>query len=431
MTRHHVVIDLGFGDAGKGATVDWLTSRYAFPNAKDRPKLVVRFNGGAQAGHNVQNSGKYGWKHTFSQFGSGYYHGLETLLSRFMLVDPLAMIKESEHLKTQSVVDPLTTILVDRNARLVTPFHAAANKARERQRGDDRHGSCGMGIGETMAFSIENPSDTPYISDIQDPRTLRRKLWTLHDYYKDLVPTSEMPPIDPLMQVYREWANVVRLVDERWLPMMLPHYRTVFEGAQGVLLDQDHGFHPYTTWSKTTPDNALELLREADQEGEAEIVGVTRTYSTRHGAGPFPAEDAGMTARLPDEVNVTGEWQGNFRVGPLDIMLLDYALRVVGGVDWLAVTNVDRVGPSAEFVREYAFENGDTLRSLQWSTTPNRPLQIDLTKILSEIHPVLEHTDDIIETIRERLGVRIGMTSHGPRAEHKEWATDSALVLTQ
>jgi adenylosuccinate synthase len=428
MTRHYVVLGLGFGDEGKGSVVHWLTGRYAFPHGKDRAHIMVRFNGGAQAGHNVIHGGKYGDKHTFSQFGSGYHHGLETFLSRFSLVDPLAMIKEAEHLRFQAVVDPLTSVLVDRNALLVTPFHALANKARESERGADRHGSCGMGIGETMAFYRDYADDAPRVADVQDSRTLRRKLWTLHDFYKSLVPAAAMPPIDSLIAVYRDWANVVRLVDETWLPLMLKNVNVIFEGAQGVLLDQDHGFHPYTTWSKTTAENAVTLLREADQEGEYEIVGVTRSYTTRHGAGPLPTYDEAMTVSLPDPNNVTGEWQGNFRVGPLDLVLMRYALNVTGGVDWLVVTNLDRFGGET-FANGYDVD-GQIIRDLPFSSTPDRPLQIELTDTVLKATPVYSHTDDILSVISDETGVRIGATSNSPFAPDKRWI-EQPLVAVQ
>jgi adenylosuccinate synthase len=154
--NHVVVVDLGYGDAGKGTVVDWLCSR-----ADAGPvHAVVRFNGGAQAAHNVVTSD--GRHHTFAQFGSGsFIPGVRTHLSRFVLVDPLALAGEAAHLASLGVRDALDRVTVDRDALLATPYHRAANRARELARGDRRHGSCGMGIGETASYALDHPADAP------------------------------------------------------------------------------------------------------------------------------------------------------------------------------------------------------------------------------------------------------------------------------
>jgi adenylosuccinate synthase len=115
----------------------------------------------------------------------------------------------------------------------------------------------------------------------------------------------------------------------------------VFESAQGVLLDQLHGFYPHVTKSDTTFRLALELLDSAGFNGERTKVGLLRGYSTRHGAGPFVSEDTSLN--LPACHNAENEWQGRFRLGWFDVVAARYALRVVGGVDCLAITNLDRM----------------------------------------------------------------------------------------
>ncbi|TDB72357.1 adenylosuccinate synthetase, partial [Actinomadura sp. KC216] len=162
--EHVIVVDLGFGDAGKGTVVDHLCStRPAFlggrpprPPGERGVATVVRFNGGAQAAHNVVlDDGRH---HTFAQFGSGTFTpGVRTHLSRFMLVDPLALAAEADHLRALGVADALDRLTADRDALLTTPYHRAANRARETARGAARHGSCGMGIGETVAYAQAHP----------------------------------------------------------------------------------------------------------------------------------------------------------------------------------------------------------------------------------------------------------------------------------
>jgi adenylosuccinate synthase len=343
---HVVVVGLGFGDEGKGAVVDALCA--------DLPtEAVVRFNGGAQAAHNVVADGRH---HTFSQFGSGTLAGVPTHLSRFVLVEPFALAEEARRLTAAGVADPLRLVSVAGSALLTTPFHIHANRAREDARGDRRHGSCGKGIGETVWYSLlggaargdrvegqrvlGTPGAPPRVADCARPDVLRRKLDALARFYAPLARPRHT--VAELVAVYRDFADAVRVTDDDEVHRLADRGRLVLEGAQGVLLDQHHGFHPHTTWSNTTPVNARELLG-----GRAHtVVGVTRTYHTRHGAGPLPTEDPALLDRYPERHNGTGDYQGAWRVGHLDAALLDRAIAVCGGVDALAVTHLDAPTPS-------------------------------------------------------------------------------------
>lgn len=319
---------------------------------------VVRFNGGAQAAHNVVTDD--GRHHTFAQFGSGSFTpGVETHLSRFMLVDPLALTAEADHLEALGVPDPFGRLTVDREALLTTPYHAAANRLREQARGAGRHGSCGMGIGETAAYALAHPDTAPRAGDCDAPRRLRARLRAVHDRLSDeLGPLPDVPTVDACAAVYQAFGTAVRLVDRAYGHRLLRTTRVVFEGAQGVLLDEWHGFHPYTTWSTTTFANAEALLAEAGQADDALRLGVVRTYTTRHGPGPLPTEDTAATTALPDPHNGTGRWQGAFRVGHFDAVAHRYAVDVCGGVDALALTHLDAPlrHPGLRICRGYAID---------------------------------------------------------------------------
>jgi len=365
--RHTIVVDLGFGDAGKGTVVDHLCRVAAAGGAP--VAAVVRFNGGAQAAHNVVTDD--GRHHTFAQFGSGTFAGAPTHLSRYVLVDPLAFATEAAHLAALGVADPFGGLTVHRDALLTTPYHAAANRARELARGDARHGSCGMGIGETAAYALAHPDRAPRVGDCERPARLRRLLTELRDRlaaelsgadeptgaWTTVAGTSvagtsvartvgtglgPVPAIEDCVEVFGQFARAVRLVDDRHLADLARVGSVVFEGAQGMLLDEWHGFHPYTTWSTTTFANAEKLLCDAGVPGgDARRLGVLRTYTTRHGAGPLVTEDAALTAALPDRHNGTGRWQGAFRVGHFDAVAHRYAVDVAGGVDAVALTHLD------------------------------------------------------------------------------------------
>lgn len=342
MNDHVIVVGLGFGDEGKGAVVDALC-------AEGSVSTVVRFNGGAQAAHNVIADGRH---HTFSQFGSGTLAGVPTWLSRYVLVEPIALATESRELEALGVANPLSLVSIDAQALLTTPFHVAANRARERARGGDRHGSCGKGIGETAWYGLlagaregdvvegqrvlGEPGPAPTVGDCRNPGALRRKLDALARFYEPLI--GEGPGVDELVGLYGAFADAVRITngDEG----LFDAGRVVFEGAQGVLLDETYGFHPHTTWSTVVPRNARELL----QGRPARVIGVTRTYQTRHGAGPLPTEDPDVLARFPERHNGTGEFQGAWRAGHLDANLLRYSVDCCGGIDGLAVTHLDAGG---------------------------------------------------------------------------------------
>jgi adenylosuccinate synthase len=335
MTRHVIVADLGYGDAGKGGIVDWLCSPLS--RGAGPVHTVVRYNGGAQAAHNVVTpDGRW---HTFAQFGSGTFTpGVRTFLSRFMMVDPLAMVAEAEHLAGEGVAGPFGLVEVDRDALLTTPYHQAANQARERARGAGRHGSCGMGIGETAAYALRYPADAPRAGDGRD---LERKLTLLRDWAvteADVGPA--LPPPSVVAEAFRAWAGQVTLTGDGHLARLLRRPGgVVFEGAQGVLLDEWRGFHPYTTWSTATFENAEKLLSEAGMGGAAIRLGVTRAYQVRHGPGPFVSEDP--TLELPEAHNRTGRWQGPVRTGHLDAVALRYAVEACGGLDAIALTHLD------------------------------------------------------------------------------------------
>jgi|CXWL01.1.fsa_nt_gi adenylosuccinate synthase len=331
--RAHVVVGLGFGDEGKGTMVDYLTRQ-----AKG-PVTVVRFNGGSQAGHNVVLPD--GRHHTFAQFGSGtLLPNCSTHLSRFMLVDPITLMNEHAHLVSLGC-PALHRLTISENALVITEYHKRANVLRERRRGAAAHGTCGMGIGETQMLSTIEGIDLR-MGELYDIHSLRNRLTRIRDYYEKEFDCSDWPhEVD-----CSDWPHEVAVAMELHeiaqqlavVPEGCPTGDLVFEGAQGVLLDEFHGFHPHTTWSTTTPHNARTLLKEWGWTGTVETIGVTRTYHTRHGRGPFPTE-GGSTVAEPH--NGPDGSQGAFRQGPLDLMLLNYAIQACGGVDVLAVTHFD------------------------------------------------------------------------------------------
>ena len=411
--NHVIVADLGYGDAGKGSVVAWLCSAQGAALWAGRPVgAVVRFNGGAQAAHNVVTAD--GRHHTFAQFGSGSFTpGVRTHLSRFMLVDPLALAAEAAHLASAGVGDALGRLTVDRDALLTTPYHRAANRARELARGRDRHGSCGVGIGETARYALENSGDAPRAADCAAPGALARKLARLRDRLEAELGWLDGPDVADVCAAYRAFAERVPLVDAGYLGRLLRTGPVVFEGAQGVLLDEWRGFHPYTTWSTTTFANAETLLAEAGSAQTALRLGVVRCYMTRHGPGPFVTEDP--TLELPEPHNQHGAWQGVFRTGHFDAVALRYAVEVSGGVDAVALTHLDVAGRNPLRVCRSYRTGGQRQTRIIPGPEHDLRYQERLTAMLLAAQPEYEYPGpDWPGLVEDALGAPVALTSHGP-----------------
>jgi len=436
--RANVVIDLGFGDQGKGTVTDFLV-REASPKGS---VAVIRYNGGAQAAHNVVTPD--GRHHTFAQVGSGaFVAGAVTILSRFVAFQPWALQVELSHLASNGVRDAGERLVISEDAPVITPFHRAANRLREWQRGGAAHGSCGIGFGETIADARTlNPDEVLRAGDLRDSGGLKRKLERIQERKREELrevarAASTAGELEGELQDLSDsrmaavWtaslasAAAARIVGEDDLARDARQTRTlVFEGAQGVLLDEWRGFHPHTTWSDCTGENAMTLLSEWGTGAQVERLGVLRAYATRHGAGPLPTEDSAMTASLHEYHNDHSGFQGQFRVGCFDAVLARYALSCLGGVDGLALTCLDRVVSSGRWRYADSYRLGATGRlwSLPVGTHGDLSHQVSLTRLLGQARPELQELpateSAIVEWMNESVGpVRI--VSTGPTARDK------------
>lgn len=363
MSKAILVAGLAYGDEGKGATVDFLCRQLPVD-------LVVRYNGGSQAAHNVVAPN--GVHHTFAQFGSGMMANVRvrTHLSRHMLVDPLSMMNEAEAL-TQKLEDEFRAgpnwvwdhTTVDPRCVIITPFHQRVNRLREEARGDARHGSCGMGVGVARELSLKYGDEVLLASDLQQSGDFLMHM---------LMNTAEKMngELKLSYQAMRDWCRQLTRQYQTWpvtlredAKVLAGSELAVFEGAQGVLLDETHGVAPHNTWTDCTFGNADKLLDEAGMSDRFRV-GCLRTYFTRHGAGTLKDEEAvdsagyRWLARLEPH-NAKNEWQGAFRAAPFDFDLAKHAVEIVGGVDCVALSHLDRfevaTGPLIDLInREIA-----------------------------------------------------------------------------
>jgi len=339
----YAVAGMAFGDEGKGVVTDYLSRRFA-------ADIVIRFNGGSQARHNVITPS--GIHHTFAQFGAGTLAGAATFLSRFMLVEPCALLHEAATLARKGIAAPLSRMTIDPECVIVTPFHRYANRLRETARGSMRHGSVGQGIGEArsdeidgLALRIKDLSENPraILSRIQEKKLA--ELEAISGADANLYEAIRKENTESLISVYSLMLQAVTISPAR--RALSSARQAIFEGAQGVLLDEIHGYAPYNSWTDCTFGNAVTI---ADEMGwSLNKVGVFRSYFTRHGAGPFATEDSSL--RAPEPHNGAHPWMGEFRCGHFDMMAAQYSARIARP-DALAVTHMDR-RPSNKVAIEY------------------------------------------------------------------------------
>ena len=417
MKRAIITVGLGFGDEGKGATVDYLTRHFG-------ADLVVRYCGGSQAGHNVQLPD--GRRHTFSHFGAGTLtrdaDRPPTYLGPNVIIDPPALLREAGHLAELGVGRPTELLVVHPRCLVTTVWHRTLNQLRELSR-NERHGSCGQGIGEARRYWLNHGDDAVLAEDLHDLPALREKLELLRQRtlleLQDIVPRVGGDALRELDLWELNTEAVARDLSKTGeqgvgISATVPECQTaIFEGAQGVLLDEYRGFHPYTTWSTVTPHHAWELVRQMEADTVA-VLGVTRAYATRHGEGPLPTHSAELTARLRDVGNPWNRWQGSLRCGWLDLPLLRYAAEVVGPLDGVVVNHLDHVPETGSLICE-AYKDV----CLEPAAAQDLAWQSRLTDLLKAAEPVLSPAapDDILRRVSEIAPVAI--TAAGPTHQER------------
>jgi len=319
------VVGLFFGDEGKGRVVDYFASR------QQNPGWVVRHNGGAQAGHTVQLDD--GHRHVFHHHGSGTFAGWPTFLSRFFVVHPMLFCREHEALRP---FEP--KVHVDGRCFVTTPYDMLLNEAREIARGENRHGSVGVGFGETIE---RNLNGIPLrFEDLANPSLLRSRLRAIREEALGQLAglnagagldfQREMLASEGVFRRFLEDCQYLLEHSEATSPDRLDTRRPfIFEGAQGLLLDEDFGCFPHVTRSRTGLGNALKVARELDIRIH-HAYRVCRPYLTRHGRGPLPFECAKerLSGKIIDATNVTGAFQEHLRFAPFNFAMLETALRL-------------------------------------------------------------------------------------------------------
>lgn len=355
----YIVTDLGPGDGGKGGVVHKISTM-------TRAHTIVKV-GGAQGSHGVCTSA--GERFAFSQWGCGTFEGTRTHLTSRMVISPEGMLNEAAALRYEhGINDPFALLTVDGMALCATPYHGIASRLKEMACGNNPRGTIGTGVGEAYHTSHQYPHLVIRARDLSRPdlrdliAAVREQILvdlnsiTLDKFLpsdreiaaKEIDLLYDDGFLDYVVSRFREVSQRVRIVSHDFLEreILSSDGVVVVESSHGVLTDHYRGFHPHTSAIRTLPHFTQAMLEEAGYHGRIINLGVTRAYQIRHGAGPMPTADPGMSENLlPGSCKDENRYQGKVRVGPLDLVLLRYAIAacVPTVFDGIAVTWFDQI----------------------------------------------------------------------------------------
>jgi len=343
MSDIHSVIDLGYGDSGKGVVVDYLCSQYHLEDT-----FVFRHSGGHQVGHTVKIGDLI---HEFHHFGSGTLRGYTTIWGNECTVSPIHFRQERDVLLLKNVVP---NILIMSSCPVTTIYDIVYDRI------TNNHNTVGVGF----RYTLERNKLIPFtFENLMNKTVTRMKLQCILQWYFDkckgldlldkfmnelVILSSDKFSFEEDCEYIRE--NAVHVSDK-----YLPCGNLIFEGNQGVLLDRYHGFYPHVTFGRTTNYNVNKYVKS--DRGLRRWC-VTRAYSTRHGAGLLLDEQELVLKNTEYESNHDNVYQGKFRTAPLNMDLIYYALncdrRDYNGLLYssIVVTCVDQVDNADEIVNK-------------------------------------------------------------------------------
>ncbi|NIS74724.1 MAG: adenylosuccinate synthase [Deltaproteobacteria bacterium] len=413
-----VVLGAQWGDEGKGKVVD-IYSEFA--------DIIVRFQGGNNAGHTLVIGGE---KFIFHLIPSGILHlNKKCVIGNGVVVDPGVLLQEKARLKERGILDDDSRLLLSHIANIIMPYHIALDTAKEEKLGTRKLGTTARGIGPCYADKMARVGIR--VCDLLKPAIFLDKLQNaldLHNFV--LTGYYGQPPLD-LEQVYEEYLKYGELLKPHVVDTSLfldreikKGAKVLFEGAQGAMLDVDHGTYPFVTSSNTVV-GAIATGAGVSVKMREVVIGVVKAYTTRVGGGPFPTElfdEDGQFIR--DAGNEYGSTTGRpRRCAWFDAMVVNYAARI-NNFDGLALTKIDVLTglPNLKICVGYELD-GQPLEDL----TP----EIDLLERVKPVYEELEGwTDDIsgakkfsdlskaaqryVRRIEDLTGIPIVMVSVGP-----------------
>jgi adenylosuccinate synthase len=327
------VVGAQWGDEGKGKVVDWLS---------ERADVVVRFQGGHNAGHTLVIDGV---TYKLSLLPSGVVRGKLSIIGNGVVVDPWALLAEIDRIAAQGVTITPEVLRVAENTALILPLHGHIDRAREEASGNAKIGTTGRGIGPAYEDKVARRAIR--LCDLDDEATLEGKVERLVAHHNAMLRGLGMAELDggELLAQLREIAPKVlpfsEVVWERLDEVRRAGKRILFEGAQGAMLDVDHGTYPFVTSSNTVSGNAA----SGSGVGPGQVgyvLGICKAYTTRVGSGPFPTE---LFDKVGEAIGDRGREFGTVtgrrrRCGWFDAVLVRQAVKV-GGIIGIALTKLD------------------------------------------------------------------------------------------
>lgn len=415
-----VIVGTQWGDEGKGKIVD-LLAEYA--------DIVVRFQGGNNAGHTMVVDGKQFISHLVP---SGILQKKKCIIGNGLVVDPEVLIEELDKLKTMGINAGPDELMISEKAHVIMPYHKNIDLAREKKKGDKKIGTTGRGIGP--AYEDKATRMGIRFVELIDPEVFKEKVTTILEeknfYLKNYFSAETLDP-EVIIEQYTQYAqrltghvtNISVAINEA----IKDGKQVLFEGAQGTHLDIDHGTYPFVTSSNTIAGNACNGAGVGPKEISG-VIGIVKAYTTRVGRGPFPTE-------LLDETGDTIQKKGaefgattgrKRRCGWLDTVILQNAVRLNGLTD-IAITKLDVLGglKSLNICTGYEFEGSilkDFPASLKvlaacktiYETLPGWTEDISSIR---KIEDLPENARNYLNRIEELIETPIDIVSVGPGRE--------------
>lgn len=426
--RNVVVVGTQWGDEGKGKVVDWLT---------DHAAAVVRFQGGHNAGHTLVIKGK---KTALQLIPSGVMReGVHCYIGNGVVVDPTHLLLEIERLEAAGV-EVRSRLFVSESCPLILPFHVQLDKARESLRessGAGKIGTTGKGIGP--AYEDKVARRALRVQDLKHPQRFERKLrelLELHNFtlqgFLHAEPLEFQPIFDHAMQVAEQLGPMLADIGVKIRETHRSGGNVLFEGAQGTLLDIDHGTYPYVTSSNCVAGNAAAGAGVGPDQLHY-ILGITKAYTTRVGSGPFPTElPMDVPGTVGHHLSTVGQERGTVTGRPRRCGWLDAAAMrrsvLINGISGLCITKLDVLDGLSEIQvctgYELAGERIDILPLDADEIVACRPLYESFpgwqgsTAGITRWADLPPNAQRYLERVQELIGAPIDMVSTGPDREH-------------
>lgn len=413
-----VVVGAQWGDEGKGKVTDVLAASV---------DVVVRYQGGPNAGHTLVVKGE---KYKLHQVPAGILHGKECVIGNGVVLDPKTFLEELEGLRKRGV--PVDRIHLSHAAHVIFPYHQRLDELEEERRGSQRLGTTGRGIGPAYSDKVARMGIR--VADLLRPETLKAKLSRNLEQLNHLlehVYRVEGYRLEDLLELYTGYGEALRpfVTDTaQFLNKAIAQgARVLFEGAQGTMLDLDHGTYPYVTSSYPTAGGACLGAGVGPTHIDA-AMGVAKAYTSRVGDGPFPTE---LKDEIGDYIREKGGEYGTTtgrprRIGWLDTVVLRHS-KLVSGLTSLALNHLDTLTG----LHPVKVAVGYRIRGEVWETLPlhmedlfeAEPIYEELEgwdempSALSSFEDLPPQAQRYVKRVEELSGLPVSMVSVGPGRE--------------